>query len=85
MESKQLTNQTVGESRETPVKAGRTLRVLWQANLRAGTRKDSFLFRSTEDFGEASQLAQDLLDSSPGAEMAGAVIVGLERKARLWN
>ncbi len=68
-------------------KSEEQLRVLWlwQADLRMGSRKDSFLFRSTEDFLEASRLAETLLQTSPGAEMAGAVIVAIQRKARLWN
>ena len=61
------------------------LRFLWRANLQIGPRKDYFLFRSTDDFSQAAKLAEELLDSSPACDMAGAVIVALERNDRLWN
>lgn len=61
------------------------LRVLWEAQLKAGQQKDSFLFRATEDFETAARLAEELLESSVGAKLAGAAIVGIQRKARLWN
>ena len=60
-------------------------RVLWKARLRIQERKDEFLFRASEEFREASTIATDLLDSSPSCQMVGAVIVGIERVARLWN
>ena len=61
------------------------LRYLWRADLQVGPRKDYFLFRSNEDFATAAKLAEELLDSSPACDMAGAVIVALERSDRLWN
>jgi hypothetical protein len=60
-------------------------RVLWKARLSIQQRKDEFLFRASEEFSEASTIATDLLDSSPSCQMVGAVIVGIERVARLWN
>lgn len=60
-------------------------RVLWKAWLSIQQRKDEFLFRASEEFSEASTIATDLLDSSPSCQMVGAVIVGIERVARLWN
>jgi hypothetical protein len=60
-------------------------RTLWKANLRIQNEKQDFLFRSTEDFAEASALAQKLCESSPSCAMVGAVIVGIERMAKLWN
>jgi hypothetical protein len=60
-------------------------RVLWKARLRIQERKDEFLFRAGEEFSGASIIAADLLDSSPSCQMVGAVIVGIERVARLWN
>ncbi len=65
-----------------PSNAGR---VLWKARLSIQQRKDEFLFRASEEFSEASTIATDLLDSSPSCQMVGAVIVGIERVARLWN
>lgn len=60
-------------------------RVLWKARLSIQQRKEEFLFRASEEFSEASTIATDLLDSSPSCQMVGAVIVGIERVARLWN
>jgi hypothetical protein len=61
------------------------LRTLWEASLRIGDRKDSFLFRSTEEFEYSAYVAEELLQQSPAANMVGAHIVGIQRKARLWN
>lgn len=85
MTSKRVTNQERGKRRKSPVKAGAELRVLWKANLRIGDRKDSFLFRCSEEFEFAAFTAEALLQSSPAATMVGAVITGIERQARLWN
>ena len=61
-------------------------RTLWQAKLKlVGDRKADILFRSTEDFQEASKTAQRLLESSSGAYLTGAVIVAVERESHLWN
>jgi hypothetical protein len=72
----------IGPSETTAKEKSRTL---WRANLRIQNEKQDFLFRASEDFAEASTLAQKLLDSSPSCQMVGAVIVGIERMARLWN
>jgi hypothetical protein len=85
MPSKRVTDQRDGKNRENPVKAGTDLRVLWEAKLRIGDQKDSFLFRATEEFDLAAFTAEALLQRSPASSMVGAVIVGIERKARLWN
>ena len=88
MASKRVKNQANGRKRETPVNPGiddEGLRVLWKAELRIGTRKDSFLYRCTEEFDRAAFTAEALLQSSPAASMVGAVIVGIERLDRLWN
>ncbi len=85
MENKALNNQASGKRREFAGKPGIDSRVLWKANLRIGDRKDSFLFRSTEEFESAAAAAEYLLQTSPAATMVGAVIVGIERQARLWN
>lgn len=61
------------------------LPVLWRANMAAGRSKNTFHFRSTEDFGEASHTAELLLESSPMPEAPGNAIVGIERICRLWN
>ena len=62
------------------------LRYLWTATLKVGgTRKDSFLFRSTKDFGAASETAQRLLETSPAAEMSGAELLEVKFVAYLWN
>ena len=71
--------------RGSPVKAGREPRVLWKANLRIGDRRDSFLYRSGEQFELAAAAAEQLLQQSTAATMVGAVITGIERQARLWN
>ncbi len=60
-------------------------RVLWKARLSIQHRKDEFLFRAGEEFAEASTIAMDLLLNSPSCKITGAVIVGIERVARLWN
>lgn len=62
-----------------PATKSEKLRTLWKASLRVGTGKDEFLFRSTEEFTQASRVAQDLLDSSPSCQITGAVIVAVER------
>lgn len=61
------------------------LTTLWKAETKAGKNVDHFYFRSTEEFMDASKTAQDLLDSSPACQVAGAVIVRIERVARMWN
>lgn len=74
--------------REPEAKAGNpadTHRVLWKTCLQIGNRNDEFLFRAGEDFGAAFRIALHLLDSSASCQMEGAVIVALERIARLWN
>ncbi len=71
--------------RESNAPAQEVLRVLWKARLSIQQRKDEFLFRASEEFSEASTIATDLLGSSPSCQMVGAVIVGIERVARLWN
>jgi len=58
---------------------------LWQANMLIGPRRDHFLFRCTDDFELASVIAQELMDSSPGAEMVGAKMTGIEIKGHLKN
>ena len=60
-------------------------RTLWRARLRVGTNKDEFLFRANDDFSGASEIAQELLESSPSCKMTGAEIIALERVARIWN
>jgi hypothetical protein len=85
MKSKELTNQGAGKRRVFPVKAGTEPRVLWKANLRIGDRKDWFLYRSSEEFELAATTAEQLLQQSTAATMVGAVIIGIERQARLWN
>ena len=72
------------EDAQLPSLKGRR-RVLWRARLIHQQKKDEFLFRSTEDFNEAAALATDLLCGEPGDAKAGAVIVGIERVALLWN
>jgi len=84
MKSKELTNQGAGKRRGFPVKAYREPCVLWKANLRIGDRKDWFLYRAGEEF-EAAVTAETLLQQSTAATMVGAVIIGIERQARLWN
>lgn len=76
---------TKHEPEVAPAAAIDTHRVLWKARLSIQQRKDEFLFRASEEFGEASTIATDLLDSPPSCQMVGAVIVGIERVARLWN
>jgi hypothetical protein len=61
------------------------LRTLWKAHLKIQNDKSEFLFRSSEEFAEASALAQKLVESSPSCHMVGVVIVGIERVAHLWN
>jgi len=61
------------------------MRTLWRARLRVGPNKDEFLFRANEEFLEASEIAADILDSSPSCKVAGATIVAVERVSRLWN
>ena len=68
-----------------PAETKEKLRTLWKANLRIQTDKGDFLFRSSEEFADAAVTAQRLLESSPSCRMVGAVIVGVERVARLWN
>jgi hypothetical protein len=85
MAIQRVKNQGDGKRRQSPVKSSIDLRVLWKVNLRIGPRKDSFLYRSTEEFELAALTAEVILQSSPGAEMMGAVITGIERQARLWN
>lgn len=72
------------ETAEPPAQSNAD-RVLWKAQLSIQQRKDEFLFRASEEFSEASTIATDLLGSSPSCQMVGAVIVGIERVARLWN
>ena len=85
-EPKRLVSNSRNTSRKVaPAAAIDTHRVLWKARLSIQQRKDEFLFRASEEFGEASTIATDLLDSSPSCQMVGAVIVGIERVARLWN
>jgi len=85
MKSKELTNQGAGKRRGSTVKAGTEPRVLWKANLRIGDRKDWFLYRAGEEFEAAAVTAETLLQQSTAATMVGAVIIGIERQARLWN
>jgi hypothetical protein len=61
------------------------LRTLWRGNLQSGSKADHFLFRSTEDFGEASRQAEELIETSAAASIAGSRLIGIERVARLWN
>ena len=58
---------------------------LWRAKLRIQTASDDFLFRSSDEFSDAAEVAQTLLESSPSCKMVGAEIVAVERVARLWN
>jgi hypothetical protein len=60
-------------------------RTLWKASLKIADRKDEFLFRDVDDFSLASVTAVKLLETSPAAHLTGAVIVSVERVARLWN
>jgi thiamine monophosphate kinase len=85
MKPKELTNQGAGKKRGSTVKADPEPRVLWKASLRIGNRKDLFLYRSGEEFELAATTAEQLLRQSTAATMVGAVIIGIERQARLWN
>lgn len=73
------------KERSGPAESGEDMRTLWRARLRIGAEKDEFLFRSSEEWGEASGEAQRLLETSPSCKMVGAVIIAVERVARLWN
>lgn len=61
-------------------------RTLWCAKLltRDNGKQDRF-FRASDSLSQAAQVAQQLLDQSPAAEMTGAEMVSLERVVRLWN
>ena len=64
------------------------LRTLWRARLRFagdGKAKEEFLFREQDDFSAAAVTAQQLLERSAAAHMAGAEIVAVERVAQLRN
>jgi len=85
MKSKELTNQGAGKRRRSLVKASTEARILWKANLRIGDRKDWFLYRAGEEFEAAAVTAETLLQQSTATAMVRAVIIGIERQARLWN
>jgi hypothetical protein len=61
------------------------LSVLWKAKLKIQNETGDFLFRSTEEMLDAAAAAERILQSSPSCKMVGAVIVGVERVAKLWN
>jgi len=56
-----------------PGDADETARTLWRARLRVQNNKDEFLFRSSEDFTDAAEVAQQLLDESPSCKMVGPI------------
>ena len=85
MATKPQKNQRRTTRTVTAVKPDREFRVLWRASLRIGDRKDQFLFRCTEEFELAAATAELLLQESTAATMVSAVIVGIDRQARLWN
>jgi hypothetical protein len=63
-----------------------TNRTLWRCRMRIpGGKPDEFLFKSSEEFIDASGLADQLLAESPSCKMVGATILAVERVARLWN
>jgi len=60
-------------------------RTLWEATLNVQGSKQVRLFRSTDDFSEASTEAARLLEGSPAAEMTGAFLIGIEKVSHIWN
>jgi len=70
-----------------PVSQKNAMKTLWEAELafREGGRHQHMLFRSGEDFTEAAQTAQTLLEGSTGAKVSGATIISVKRVARLMN
>jgi hypothetical protein len=60
-------------------------RTLWRCILRVDLNRDEFLFRSTDDFEQATIEALQLVDRSQSCRMTKARVVAIERVARLWN
>ena len=64
-------------------------RTLWRAKLWSPQytkgKGQEFLFREGDEAIAAMLTATDLAKQSPGVQMVGSVIVGVERVAKLWN
>lgn len=78
-------DQTFRLAIEPPTSGEDKMRTLWRVKLKVGTEDREALFRASEDFEEAAGMATKLVLSSPGSQMVGATIVGINRIARLWN
>ncbi len=61
---------------------------LWEATVMTpgfAKSKQTFLFREIDDFAAASKEAIRIANASPAITMINAEILGVERKAHLWN
>jgi hypothetical protein len=77
-----IVQSRLAPAEEADAEEGRTL---WRCILRCGIERDEFLFRSGDKFEDAANQALHLVTLSPSCQMVKAVIVAVERVAKLWN
>jgi hypothetical protein len=79
------TRLRVVQSKLAPEDAGEEGRTLWRCVLRIDVERDEFFFRAGPKFEDAANEALRLVCESASCQMVRAVIVAVERVAKLWN